>query len=1154
MNKNKFLLFSALLLLTCITQAIKFDDHDFDNQSDNQFRRVPLLVSTDVQKASEGDNSSEELRENLKGFTGGFLENKGQKNSSSYFYTGNSLMNVGFGRSEIKFSFVTSSTDGLTTDLSEEQSTNENVAYTTISLQLLGSNRVVPLPKEPTGVFENFLIGSDKGKWVLSSQYYSQIVYYNIYEKIDLVYEIKDGQLKYEFFVYPGGNYKEIKLKWSGPVSLELVNAGMKISILHDNHMDIEYSSEIGFIDEMPICYQSLSREMPINASFELLESSIYGFIMPPFYDPSKLLIIDPVIEPIYIDGDSDFGPSGYNFAGSGTAGDPYLIEDYIITNSTTNLIYIRYTTAYFIVQNNTLDGLTGSYDGILLVNVTHGVIDNNIIYNGRNGILLYSDSHNNTVTNNTIYNNIVSGVQLFAAINNTIYGNNINGYGSTYHGIMLNVTNNYNTISSNTVYNNTFVGIYMVDSADNILTNNTIYNNSLNGIGVYGSDNNNFTDNLIHHNVWDGIELNGSNYNIFSKNTITNNEKKGISQNGGVNSTFLRNTIANNSDRGIMLFSTSNNIISNNLIYNNSQLGLFLLSANNNIITWNNFINNPSGGPGFSQAGDSGSSNVFNYNHWNHWISPDADEDGIVDNTYSINGSAGNSDPYPLVFPYSGFLTRGPIDIDNDTAFGPSGYNFPGSGIYSDPYIIEGYQIATSTTTLIHIQDTTAFFIIRNNLLDGVTGSNDGIYFRNVTHGTIDNNIIHSSDSGICLYLSSNSNTIWNNTISNNTVDGILLVVSSSNNTILSNSIANNGWNGIQLSGSSNNNTIWNNTITNNSFDGILLSSSSNNTIWNNTINNSQHGIKLLGFSNNNTIWNNTITNNSLHGIRLSGPSNNNIWNNFISDNTYDGIWLSGSSNNNIWNNTLSNNSRYGIWLSNSPNNTIWSNTIANNSWSGIHLYGSHNNTISQNYIYNNSQSGIYVFLSSNNTFHNNTIYENTFGLDLNITFSTTIRNNKIYDNGHDAIRMWNSDNNTIASNTIYNTSASGLSINTATNIKVLNNEFYENDYALHTYLFNDSLISGNIIYNHSNQGMRFWACINNTIFNNTIEDNAEDGIGLYSASNNNTIWNNTISNNTWGGIRLVSSSNNTIWSNPPAIIPFGAIPSPITPGMASI
>ncbi len=29
----------------------------------------------------------------------------------------------------------------------------------------------------------------------------------------------------------------------------------------------------------------------------------------------------------IYIDDDLDFGPSGYNFNGSGTAGDPYRIE-----------------------------------------------------------------------------------------------------------------------------------------------------------------------------------------------------------------------------------------------------------------------------------------------------------------------------------------------------------------------------------------------------------------------------------------------------------------------------------------------------------------------------------------------------------------------------------------------------------------------------------------------------------------------------------------------------------------------------------------------------------------------------------------------------------------------------------------------------------
>ncbi|MCG3222424.1 MAG: hypothetical protein H7641_13675, partial [Candidatus Heimdallarchaeota archaeon] len=37
-------------------------------------------------------------------------------------------------------------------------------------------------------------------------------------------------------------------------------------------------------------------------------------------------------------------------------------------------------------------------------------------------------------------------------------------------------------------------------------------------------------------------------------------------------------------------------------------------------------------------------------------------------------------------------------IIIDDDTDFGPSGYNFPGSGSAIDPYIIEGFEIEAQT------------------------------------------------------------------------------------------------------------------------------------------------------------------------------------------------------------------------------------------------------------------------------------------------------------------------------------------------------------------------------------------------------------------------------------------------------------------------
>jgi len=81
----------------------------------------------------------------------------------------------------------------------------------------------------------------------------------------------------------------------------------------------------------------------------------------------------------------------------------------------------------------------------------------------------------------------------------------------------------------------------------------------------------------------------------------------------------------------------------------------------------WNNSFSRNHGAtsvydPSHIQAYDDGTDNFWNStgsphgfgNYWGDWTSPDANMDGIVDNPYVIDGSAGAMDYYPLTqFPY---------------------------------------------------------------------------------------------------------------------------------------------------------------------------------------------------------------------------------------------------------------------------------------------------------------------------------------------------------------------------------------------------------------------------------------------------------------------------------------------------------------------
>jgi len=134
---------------------------------------------------------------------------------------------------------------------------------------------------------------------------------------------------------------------------------------------------------------------------------------------------------PIRIIGDKGFTRENGVVAGSGTADDPYIIEGWEI-NAAGSIygIYIRDTTAYFIIRNCKIYGAIR--DGVHLENVTNGKIVNSNITNNFAGIFLDSSS-NNVIEYNNIADNY-EGVHFLDSSNNVIAGNNfINNFIQVY-------------------------------------------------------------------------------------------------------------------------------------------------------------------------------------------------------------------------------------------------------------------------------------------------------------------------------------------------------------------------------------------------------------------------------------------------------------------------------------------------------------------------------------------------------------------------------------------------------------------------------------------------------------------------------------------------------------------------------------------------
>ena len=268
--------------------------------------------------------------------------------------------------------------------------------------------------------------------------------------------------------------------------------------------------------------------------------------------------------------------------------------------------------------------------------------------------------------------------------------------------------------------------------------------------------------------------------------------------------------------------------------------------------------------------------------------------------------------------------VQRAPILIAGNDGFTPAnGVNGGGDGSPGNPYIIENWAIDASGGNGIEIRDTTAYFIVRNCLVEN--GYRYGSYFggvvlRDVRNGKIENNSFSNGNwFGIELVGSSNI-VISNNSILRNASHGIFLANSSSNaligNTSSNNYFSRDSANGIYLVAGSNRNVVENNVTKNNGDSGIYLYLSSNyNTITNNiTRNNVNCGIYLRESSNNNLLSNNVSENNWAQGIKLLSSSSNTLTNNAFKNNLAAGIKLQDSSNNSLVGNVVENNCELGI------------------------------------------------------------------------------------------------------------------------------------------------------------------------------------------------------------------------------------------------
>jgi hypothetical protein len=235
---------------------------------------------------------------------GGFFSNFGQFNDGSVgFYSPLGGGCIAFRESEVVISILErgSYLDAIESAdrgylVLESGMEALRVQGCTVVLGFEGARPVVPSGRGVMQGENNFFLGNDPEGWVTGVREYSEVIYENLYEGIDLAYRLVGGIPKYEFRVHPGADPADISISVRGHERLSIADGGLVISTCVGDIVD----------DGLRAFHEGSPLE-PLKGEFDVRSQRQYGFNVPK-WDIGRMLIIDPLVQSTYVGGNGREG------------------------------------------------------------------------------------------------------------------------------------------------------------------------------------------------------------------------------------------------------------------------------------------------------------------------------------------------------------------------------------------------------------------------------------------------------------------------------------------------------------------------------------------------------------------------------------------------------------------------------------------------------------------------------------------------------------------------------------------------------------------------------------------------------------------------------------------------------------------------------